>query len=141
MQRKANGPKEDATQAGITRRRNLLRGALAVLGAGVLIQPNGGALAALSDASRPGPKTAAKTGSKTGVKTVNFHKSGFKTGGNFSKTGVKTGPRLPNKMGGNFSNTGGGLSNTGGGLSNTGGGLSNTGVRTGVKSPSGGNTK
>jgi hypothetical protein len=42
MQRKTNGPMQDAPQAGRSSRRDLLKRALVVLGAGVLIQPYGG---------------------------------------------------------------------------------------------------
>ncbi len=42
MQRKTNGPMEDAPQPGRFSRRGLLKRALVVLGADVLIQPYGG---------------------------------------------------------------------------------------------------
>ena len=42
MPRKANGPVEGAPQADRSSRRDVLKGALVLLGAGVLLQPNGG---------------------------------------------------------------------------------------------------
>jgi hypothetical protein len=42
MPRKTNGPMEDAPQGDRSSRRDLLKRALVLLGAGVLIQPNGG---------------------------------------------------------------------------------------------------
>jgi len=64
MQRKPNGPMEDAPQAGRSSRRDLLKRALVVLGAGVLIQPNGGMSGlALAD-SAPAPKPKKKNQEK-----------------------------------------------------------------------------
>jgi hypothetical protein len=42
MPRKTNGPMEDAPQTGRSSRRDVLKGALVLLGASVLLQPNGG---------------------------------------------------------------------------------------------------
>jgi hypothetical protein len=42
MQRKMNGPMEDAPRTGRSSRRDVLKGALVLLGASVLLQPNGG---------------------------------------------------------------------------------------------------
>jgi hypothetical protein len=61
MQRKTNGPMEDAPKAGRSSRRDLLKRALVVLGAGVLIQPYGGisglALAGSAPPKMPQKKT------------------------------------------------------------------------------------
>jgi hypothetical protein len=42
MRRKTNGPVEGAPQADRSSRRDVLKGALVLLGASVLLQPNGG---------------------------------------------------------------------------------------------------
>lgn len=69
MSRKIDGPLHGASQSVRISRRNLLKGALAVLGAGVLIQPNGGVSgSAFADEkpignAQPDVKTGAKTGS------------------------------------------------------------------------------
>jgi hypothetical protein len=42
MPRKTNGPMEDAPQTDRSSRRDVLKGALVLLGASVLLQPNGG---------------------------------------------------------------------------------------------------
>ena len=55
MPRKTNGPIEDAPPAGRFSRRGLLKRALVVLGAGVLIQPYGGG-AGVSVAKEPPKK-------------------------------------------------------------------------------------
>ena len=96
MSRKADGLLQGPSDGIRTSRRNVLKGALAVLGAGALIQPNGG-VSGLTFAAgeKPLESSAAKTGLKSGVKTN--AKLGLKSG---AKSGLKAGsePRVFSKV-------------------------------------------
>jgi hypothetical protein len=91
MSRKAGGVRQGPSDGARTSRRKVLKGALAILGAGVLIQPNGGVSGlAFASGEKPLESSAAKTGLKSGVKTG--AKMDLKTGAKSGlKSGVKTG--------------------------------------------------
>jgi hypothetical protein len=68
MQRKTNGPMQDAPQAGRSSRRDVLKGALVLLGASVLLQPNGGVSgSALAQDTGTAHKKPSKTKRKCGT--------------------------------------------------------------------------